>query len=117
MPRLKPKGDEDRVLQILDNLLYNAIQFTPPEGEIRLGARTDDGRSVTVWIHDTGIGIPKSQLEKIFTENQIVTRKDGSARMGLGLSICRKLLEIQNGKIWLDSEPGKGTKVYFSLPL
>ena len=117
MPRLKPKGDEDRVLQILDNLLYNAIQFTPPEGEIRLGARAEDGKSVTVWIHDTGIGIPKSQLEKIFTESQIVTRKDGSARMGLGLNICRKLLEIQNGKIWLDSEPGKGTKVYFSLPL
>jgi signal transduction histidine kinase len=117
IPRLRPKGDLQRVLQILDNLLYNAIKFTPPEGEIRIGAWADDGKSVTAWIHDTGIGIPKSQLDKIFNEGQIVSRKDGSARMGLGLNICKKLLEIQNGKIWLESEPGKGTKVFFSLPL
>jgi signal transduction histidine kinase len=117
IPRLRPKGDSQRVLQILDNLLYNAIKFTPPQGEIRIGARADDGKSVIAWIHDTGIGIPKSQLDKIFTESQIVAKKDGSSRLGLGLNICRKLLEIQNGKIWLESEPGKGTKVLFSLPL
>ena len=117
LPRLRPKGDSQRVLQILDNLLYNAIKFTPPEGEIRIGARADDGKSAIAWIHDTGIGIPKSQLDKIFTESQIVAKKDGSSRLGLGLNICRKLLEIQNGKIWLESEPGKGTKVFFSLPL
>lgn len=115
--KLRPKGDMQRVLQILDNLLYNAIKFTPPEGEIRIGAREDDGKSVTAWIHDTGIGIPKSQLDKIFTETQIVAKKDGNSRLGLGLNICRKLLEIQNGKLWLESEPGKGTKVFFSLPL
>ncbi|NJD61879.1 MAG: response regulator [Deltaproteobacteria bacterium] len=117
LPRLRPKGDVERVLQILDNLVYNAIKFTPPGGEIRLGARGEDGKTVTAWIHDTGIGIPKSQLEKIFSENQIVIKQDGSARMGLGLNICKRLLEIQNGKIWLESEPGKGTKVFFSLPL
>ena len=117
LPRLRPKGDSQRVLQILDNLLYNAIKFTPPEGEIRIGARADDGKSAIAWIHDTGIGIPKSQLDTIFTESQIVAKKDGSSRLGLGLNICRKLLEIQNGKIWLESEPGEGTKVFFSLPL
>jgi signal transduction histidine kinase len=117
LPPFKPKGDVERVLQILDNLLYNAIKFTPPGGEIRIGARAGDGKTVTTWVHDTGIGIPKSQLEKIFSENQIVLKQDGSARMGLGLNICKKLLEIQNGKIWLESEPGKGTIVLFSLPL
>jgi signal transduction histidine kinase len=117
LPRFKARGDADRVSQILDNLLYNAIKFTPTNGEIRIGAQVDDGKFVTAWIHDTGVGIPKSQLEKIFTENQIVTKKDGSARIGLGLNICRKLLELQNGKIWLESEPGKGTRVFFSLPL
>lgn len=117
LPAFKPKGDAERVLQILDNLLYNAIKFTPPGGEIRIGAREGDGKTVTAWIHDTGIGIPKSQLEKIFSESQIVIKQDGSSRMGLGLNICKKLLEIQNGKIWLESEPGKGTKVFFSLPL
>lgn len=117
LPNLLPRGDSARVFQILDNLLYNAIKFTPPEGEIRIGARVDGGKSVTTWIQDTGIGIPKSQLEKILTESQIVEKKDGSARLGLGLNICKKLLEMQNGKIWLESEPGKGTKVFFSLPL
>jgi len=117
LPRLKTKGDADRVSQILDNLLYNAIKFTPMNGEIRIGGMAEDGKFVTAWIQDTGVGIPKSQLETIFTENQIVSKKDGSARIGLGLNICRKLLELQNGKIWLESEPGKGTKVLFSLPL
>ncbi len=117
MPRLKAKGDSDRVLQILDNLLYNAIKFTPPDGEIRLGARAVDEKSVTAWIQDSGAGIPKSQLENIFTETRGIDSRDADARIGLGLNICRKLLEVQNGKIWLESEPGKGTKVLFSLPL
>jgi signal transduction histidine kinase len=117
LPRLKATGDSERVLQILDNLLYNAIKFTPPNGEIRIGARAEDGRFITFWIQDTGVGIPKSQLEKIFTEQKIVASKDASARIGLGLSICRKLIEIQNGKIWLESAPGKGTKVFLSLPV
>jgi signal transduction histidine kinase len=117
MPRLRPKADLQRVLQILDNLLYNAIKFTPPEGEIRIGAYANDGKYATTWIHDSGIGIPKTQLDKIFNETQIVSKKDGSSRLGLGLNICKKLLEIQKGKIWLESEPGKGTKVLFSLPL
>jgi signal transduction histidine kinase len=117
MPRLKATGDSDRVLQILDNLLYNAIKFTPPDGEIRLGARAADDNSVTAWIQDSGAGIPKSQLENIFTETRGVDSRDAGARIGLGLNICRKLLEVQNGKIWLESEPGKGTKVLFSLPL
>ncbi|OGP76091.1 MAG: hypothetical protein A2Z13_06285 [Deltaproteobacteria bacterium RBG_16_64_85] len=115
LPRLKAKGDSERVFQILDNLLYNAIKFTPPNGEVRIGARAEDNKSVTFWIQDTGVGIHKSQLEKIFTEKQIVASKDASARIGLGLSICRKLIEIQNGKIWLESAPGKGTKVLLSL--
>ncbi|MGE5698967.1 MAG: ATP-binding protein, partial [Deltaproteobacteria bacterium] len=117
MPRLEAKGDSDRVLQILDNLLYNAIKFTPPDGEIRLGARAIDNKSVTAWIQDSGAGMPKSQLENIFTESSGVASRDAGARIGLGLNICKKLLEVQNGKIWLESEPGKGTKVLFSLPL
>jgi two-component system, sensor histidine kinase len=117
LPRLNARGDSERVQQILDNLLYNAIKFTPPNGEIRIGARAEEGKFVTFWIQDTGVGIPKSQLEKIFSKNQIVASKDASARIGLGLSICRKLIEIQNGKIWLESAPGKGTKIFLSLPV
>jgi signal transduction histidine kinase len=117
LPRLIARGDSDRVLQVLDNLIYNAIKFTPPEGEIRIGARTDEGKSVTAWVQDTGAGIPKPELDRIFTDKRVADTRNACARIGLGLNICKKLLEVQNGKIWLESEPGKGTKVYFSLPL
>jgi signal transduction histidine kinase len=117
LPGIKVRGDAGRVFQILDNLLYNAIKFTPSGGEIRLGAREENNGFATAWVHDTGIGIPKAIHEKIFTESQILSGgNDGTARIGLGLNIARKLIEIQNGRIWLESEPGKGTKVLFSLP-
>jgi signal transduction histidine kinase len=116
LPRLKARGDSERVMQILDNLIYNAIKFTRPDGEIRIGGTAKDGKFVTAWIQDTGVGIPKSQLENIFTDKQIADTRNAGARLALGLNICKKLLEVQNGKIWLESEPGKGTKVYFSLP-
>ena len=117
MPRLKAKGDSERVLQIMDNLLYNAIKFTPPDGEIRIGAAEEGGKSVTAWIQNSGAGMPKSQLENIFDETGTADSRNAGARIGLGLNICKKLLEVQNGKIWLESEPGKGIKVFFSLPL
>jgi signal transduction histidine kinase len=116
-PGLKVKGDPDRVMQILDNLLYNAIKFTPRDGRISVGAKPGEGRFATAWVSDTGKGIPKSQAEKIFSEERIVSGGDAIARIGLGLNICRKLLDIQDGKIWLESEQGKGTKVFFSLPV
>jgi len=116
LPHLKAKGDPGRVLQILDNLVYNAIKFTPSDGEIRIGARAEDGRFATAWVQDTGLGIPKSLIDNIFSEKQVVTGKDASARIGLGLNICKRLVEVQDGKIWLESGPGKGTTVFFSLP-
>jgi len=116
LPRVKVKGDPVRVFQILDNLLYNAIKFTPPDGEIRLGVRLPENESVVAWVQDTGIGIPKTMQEKIFSDEITVADMNATARIGLGLNIARKLIEAQNGKIWLESEPGKGTKVFFSLP-
>ncbi|MBI5575811.1 MAG: response regulator [Deltaproteobacteria bacterium] len=115
-PGLSVKADPERVMQVLDNLLYNAIKFTPRDGQITVGAKPGDAVSATVWVADTGKGIPKAQAEKIFSEERIVSANDANARIGLGLHICKKLLEIQKGKIWLESEPGKGTKVSFSLP-
>jgi signal transduction histidine kinase len=117
MPSLTVKGDRERVMQVLDNLLYNAVKFTPSQGEIRVGAKSENGSRATVWVRDTGIGIPKKFQEKIFEETQSVSANEGSKRIGLGLVICRKLIEIQNGKIWLESTPGTGTKVFFSLPM
>ncbi len=117
VPSLTLQGDRERVMQVLDNLLYNAVKFTPSRGEIRVGAKSEDGKVATVWVRDTGIGITKKNQEKIFETTHSGTDKDGSNRISLGLVICRKLIEIQNGKIWLESTPGKGTEVFFSLPV
>jgi signal transduction histidine kinase len=104
-------------MQVMDNLLYNAVKFTAPRGEIRVGVSSEDGREATVWVRDTGVGIPRKIQEKIFSDGVSVVDKDGNARIALGLSICRRLIEAQNGKIWLESTPGKGTKIFFSLPV
>lgn len=117
VPPLTVQGDPGLVMQVLDNLLYNAVKYTPPRGEIRVGARAENGKIATIWVRDTGIGISKKVQEKIFESAGSESEKDGSARMGLGLVICRRLIEAQNGKIWLESKPGKGTVVSFSLPM
>lgn len=114
---LTVKGDPGRVMQVLENLLYNAVKFTPPQGDIRVGAREEDGKVARVWVRDTGIGISRKVQEKIFEKAGGGADRDGTAQIGLGLVICRKLIEIQDGKIWLESTPGKGTTVSFSLPM
>ena len=113
---LSVSGDRPKVMEILDNLLYNALKFTPPRGTIRLGGRTIDG-SGTIYVKDSGGGIPEDKLKNLFNQEAIIATVDSNARLGLGLAICKRLLEAQNGKIWIESELGKGTQVSFSLPL
>src|SRR4030067_375049 len=102
-------------MQVMASLLYNAVKCTAPRGGVRVGARSEDGRVATVWVRDTGVGIPRKIKEKIFSDGVSVVDKDGNARIALGLSICRRLIEAQNGKIWPDSTRGKGTKIFFPL--
>jgi signal transduction histidine kinase len=109
-------GDRGKVMEILDNLLYNALKFTPSQGMIRLSGRKEDGFAV-ICVSDSGAGIPKERLRKIFDQGDIVATLDSHARLGLGLTICKRLVEAQKGKIRIDSVPGKGTQVYFSLPV
>jgi len=108
-------GDRGKVLEILDNLLYNALKFTPPHGTIHLSGMQEDGFAV-ISVTDTGTGIPKEKLRKIFDPAEMVATLDSSARLGLGLTICKRLVEAQKGKIRIDSVSGKGTQVSFSLP-
>jgi two-component system clock-associated histidine kinase SasA len=108
-------GDRGKVMEILDNLLYNALKFTPSRGTIRLSVKNEDGFAV-ICVSDSGAGIPKEKLRKIFDQGDMVATLDAHARLGLGLTICKRLLEAQEGKIWIDSVPGEGTQVYFSLP-
>ena len=108
-------GDRGKVMEILDNLLYNALKFTPALGTIRLSGRKEDGFAV-ICVSDSGAGIPKEKLRKIFDPVEIVATLDAHARLGLGLTICKRLVEAQKGKIRIDSVPGEGTQVHFSLP-
>jgi signal transduction histidine kinase len=108
-------GDRGKAMEILDNLLYNALKFTPSQGTIRLSGRKEDGFAV-ISVSDSGAGIPKEKLRKIFDQGEIVATLDSHARLGLGLTICKRLVEAQKGKIRIDSVPGKGTQVHISLP-
>jgi len=109
-------GDREKVMQILDNLLYNALKFTASQGTIRLSGMEEDGFAV-ICVSDSGAGIPKEKLKKIFDPGEMVATLDSHARLGLGLTICKRLVEAQKGKIRIDSVPGKGTQVSFSLPV
>ena len=108
-------GDRGKVMEILDNLLYNALKFTPSQGTIRLSGKKEDGFAV-ICVSDSGAGIPKEKLKKIFDPGDMVATLDSHARLGLGLTICKRLVEAQKGKIRINSSPGKGTSVSFSLP-
>jgi signal transduction histidine kinase len=108
-------GDRGKVMEILDNLLCNALKFTPSPGTIRLSGKKEDGFAV-ICVSDSGAGIPKEKLQKLFDQEEMVATLDSHARLGLGLTICKRLVEAQKGKIRIDSIPGNGTQVYFSLP-
>ena len=108
-------GDRGKVMEILDNLLYNALKFTPSQGTIRISGKKEGGFAV-ISVSDSGGGIPKEKLRRIFDQGDIVATLDSHARLGLGLAICKRLVEAQKGKIRIESVPGKGTQVSLSLP-
>lgn len=110
-------GDAIRLAQVISNLVHNAIKFTE-RGSIEITAKKDRN-SIVVSVADTGIGIDKKYIPKLFIKfAQIDT---GPSRMaegtGLGLSICKQILKAHNGKIWISSELGKGSTFSFSLPV
>jgi len=110
-------ADENRFIQILFNLIHNAIKFTD-EGTITIHA-TKDKEMAYLHIEDTGIGIGKEDLEQIFApyEQAEVNAKRASGGFGLGLHICKQLVELHHGTLEVQSEPGKGSTFIFSLPL
>jgi signal transduction histidine kinase len=110
-------GDERKIKQILLNLLSNAVKFTPEGGRIGINARQADG-SVEISVSDTGIGISPEDQAKIFEEfRQVGTdyahKTEGT---GLGLTLAKKFVELHGGRIWVESEVGKGSTFTFTLP-
>ena len=108
------RADRERILQVLSNLLGNAIRFTPPGGAVTLSVRAADGE-VRFTVADTGPGIAADEAERIF---EPFWRGADAARdgLGLGLSIARGLVEAHGGRIWAEGAPGGGAALHFTLP-
>jgi len=116
--KLTLKSDRNRIRQVIDNMVFNSTDFMPEkDGEISIGAVRVEGE-IVFHVKDNGIGIPQDELDKIFAKFYQVdtshTRKHSGT--GLGLSICKGIVEGLGGKIWVESELGKGTSFYFSIP-
>jgi len=111
-------GDERKFKQILLNLLSNAVKFTPEGGQIKVEASVGD-RAVIVAVIDSGIGIALEDQEAIFEEFRQVGTNYAQKRegTGLGLTLTRKFVELHGGKIWVESEIGKGSRFTFTLPV
>ena len=111
-------ADEDKLDQVLTNLLNNAIKYSPNGGTITLHAIREDGH-VLIGVEDQGLGIPKDQLNKVFDKFHRVNNEDNRKiyGTGLGLFLVKHLVEsVHLGKIWVESEPGKGSTFLFRIP-
>jgi two-component system phosphate regulon sensor histidine kinase PhoR len=114
-------ADPPRIEQVVVNLLHNAIKFTPPGGVIRLAAGQDQtaepAQRIIFSVQDTGIGISADDLPRIFERFFKADRARSGGGTGLGLAISRHLVEAHGGKIWVESDEGKGSTFYFTLPV
>jgi signal transduction histidine kinase len=112
-------ADEDRLIQLLINLLDNAIKFTPEGGNITLHASEEEETGMLlVCVADTGVGIAPDELPYLFQQfyRGAESRPQEKRGMGLGLTICREIVHAHGGKIWVESELDKGTHFLFTLP-
>jgi two-component system, OmpR family, phosphate regulon sensor histidine kinase PhoR len=116
------RGDEDRLGQVLVNLLHNAVKFSPDGGEIVVGLREEPAEpnpEVVVWVRDPGIGVAEADLARIFERFYKADRARvrGRGGTGLGLSIARHVVESHGGRIWAESRAGNGSTFFFALPV
>jgi len=111
------KADKNMINTILRNLVSNAIKFTGLNGKINVNAKVADDSTI-VSVSDTGIGLDKEDIEKLFRiDVQFVTKGTAQeAGTGLGLVICKEMIEKHQGKIWVESAKFKGSTFYFSIP-
>lgn len=109
--------DTDKITQVIDNIISNAIKYSPDGGNIRFGFTGQDDM-LKVMISDDGMGIPKENVGRIFDRFYRVDRARARSMggTGLGLAIAREMIEAHGGKIWAESEEGQGTTIFFTLP-
>jgi signal transduction histidine kinase len=107
-------ADEERLLEVLENLIDNAVKFTPPGGLITVSAARREGELV-IAVRDSGEGIVAEELLHVF-DRFWQARKADRRGSGLGLTICKGIVEAHGGKIWAESTVGRGTTMFFSVP-
>ena len=111
------EADKQKLRVVLDNLISNAVKFTPQGGRVQLSLRTIE-QGVEITVSDTGIGIPAAELERVFDRfyqvEDHMTRRHGG--MGLGLSVVKGLVELHGGRVWAESDPERGSRFIVVLP-
>lgn len=108
-------ADPDRLLQVFENLIGNAIKFTPRGGDVVIGG-AERANDVLFWVADTGSGIPKEHVERLF-ESFWQAEKSDRRGAGLGLPIVKAIVDAHGGRVWVDSQLDRGTTFYFTVPL
>jgi signal transduction histidine kinase len=108
-------GDRTRLTEVIQNLVDNAIKFmgNQPKPQVTIGAVTNKANETIFFVRDNGIGIEKPYHERVFTLfNKLNTDTEGT---GIGLTLVKRIVEVHKGRIWIESELGKGTTFYFTL--
>lgn len=111
------RGDRDKILQILTNLVHNAIKFTPSSGRISVSLTPLEDHALQVCVADTGCGIPSDEVPRVF--DRFYRSDSGTTETrgaGLGLAITKSLVDLHRGRIWVESTVGSGSRFYFTLP-
>ena len=111
-------ADEERILQVLSELVTNAIKFSPPQTIVKMAASVSGANEICLTVEDQGRGIAQEKVDMIFERFQQGDASDSRALggTGLGLAICRRVIQQHGGRIWVESELGKGSKFFFTLP-
>jgi PAS domain S-box-containing protein len=115
---LRVMADAHMFTSLMSNLIFNAVKFTPKIGSISIAAKPIDSKWVEISVKDTGIGMSKEMIDNLFRLDTDTNRKgtEGESSTGLGLIICKEFIEKHGGKLWMESEEGKGATFYFTLP-
>jgi signal transduction histidine kinase len=108
--------DVDMIRRVLINLLENASKFSPPESKIQLGGKLEQDQ-VQLWVQDDGPGIPFIDQERIFDKFARLKEQNSISGLGVGLAFCRLAVQGHGGKIWVESQPGHGSKFILTLPI
>lgn len=114
---VKIYGDQQRLGQVLNNLLTNAVKYSPPQSSIEIGILCKNINFLEISVQDWGMGMPKKELKNIFKRYYRINSNRIISGLGLGLYICRKIIEAHGGWIFAESEEGKGSKLVFTLPI